>query len=196
MIDEFVKTMKANLYERATSPLAGAFIISWCVWNYQIIIYLISYESPQDKINFIQTCLSFKTSFLFPLLTATFFIFVYPYPARVAYWFWRKQKKAMRDIRQKIEEEELLTPAESRDIKRKIYALESEYDAEIKRKDDEIKDLKILLSEQKKKIEEELLAKVGDAIKTGAKEAEQMNKEKVGDRKEDERKVEGQTFKV
>lgn len=176
MIDEFIKTIKANLYERSTSPIAGAFIISWCSWNYRILIYLFSDESPKAKIDAIQNLTNIKVGLFYPLLVAAFFIFVYPYPARFTYWFWRKQKTAMRVIRQKIESEELLSREESRDIKRQMDNLQTEQNKVIERKDTEITDLKKIIEakisdhatemERKDKETEELIKSVKQNNKT------------------------------
>lgn len=46
---EIIKSMKAFLYGRSSSPLFGAFIVSWAVWNYRVIITLLSNEKLADK---------------------------------------------------------------------------------------------------------------------------------------------------
>ncbi len=154
MISEFIKTIKVNLYERATSPLAGAILISWCLWNYPVLIILFSSLDPQEKIKLIQESLiNYPRSVWGPLLTSAFFVFIYPFPARLVYWFSRKQKKVLRDVRQKIEDEELLTKEESRNIRREIYNIQIDHENEIKRKNDDTNRLKEILSEKDEEIE-------------------------------------------
>ena len=146
MISEFYRTIKAHLYERTTSPLAGALIISWCLWNYSVFIILFSSLPPSEKINLIQASLvDYKISAVGPLVTAAFFIFAYPFPARFVYWFTRKQQKILRDVRQKVEDEELLTKEESHNLRRELDNVQIEYEQEIERKTDEINRLKELL---------------------------------------------------
>jgi hypothetical protein len=153
MIDEFVKTIKSNLYDRVTSPLAGAFFISWCLWNYAVLIILFSSYEAEKKIELIQGKLTlYDNSVLFPLITTGLFIFVYPYPARWVYSFWRKHKKELREARQEIENEELLSVEESRAYKRQIYKLREEHDREIERKDSEIETLKSEIENLKNEI--------------------------------------------
>ena len=41
MLDEFQKSIKAVLYDRLTSPLAGCFIFSWFVWNWGLVYYVL-----------------------------------------------------------------------------------------------------------------------------------------------------------
>lgn len=154
MINELIKTVKAHLYDRVTSPLAGALIISWCLWNYPILITILSSHDPQQKIEFIQTSLiNYTRSIWGPLFTSLFFIFIYPFPARFVYWFWRKQKKALRDIKQKIEDEELLSKEESRAIRKEMFTLQIDQDNEIKRKNEEILNLRTLIDERTQELE-------------------------------------------
>ncbi len=49
MLEEFSKTVKAQLYERANSPLIGSFLIAWCIWNHRFIMVLLSELSFQEK---------------------------------------------------------------------------------------------------------------------------------------------------
>ncbi len=188
MIDEFIKTIKANLYERATSPLAGAMLISWCLWNYAILIILFSSLEPQQKIGLIQSNLiNYSRSIYGPLATSFFFIFVYPFPARIAYEFWRKQKKVLRDIKQKIEDEELLTKEESRAIRIQLYNLQTEHDREVQRKDTEINDLRKSLEEKES---EDKLEEKESEDKLEEKESEDKLEEKESEDKLEEKESE------
>ena len=50
MQDIFI-SIKAYLYERAASPLTGAFAVSWVVWNYRFFVVLFSdgLSTPSSK---------------------------------------------------------------------------------------------------------------------------------------------------
>ena len=50
MQDTFI-SIKAYLYERAASPLTGAFAVSWVVWNYRFFVVLFSdgLSTPSSK---------------------------------------------------------------------------------------------------------------------------------------------------
>ncbi len=158
MWNDILKTIKAQLYERAISPLSGVFVLSWCLWNYRFITVLFSSLSVTEKFGFIESQLFPDWStyvlrgFLYPLFTTVLIIFLYPYPARYVYEFWRKRQKELKEIRQKIEDETPLTVEESRQIRKQVYALIEEHDAELRKKDDEISKLKETIEAFNKKI--------------------------------------------
>lgn len=153
VLSESVKTIKAQLYERATSPLISVFMISWCIWNYRLIMVVFSDSSVMEKFNLIDNSL-FNTLLacstrgaLYPLLTTAFMIFVYPYPAKFVYEFWRKRQKELKEIRQLIEDETPLTKEEAKVIRKDVIKLELEYETELKKKNDDIKRLKEIIEE-------------------------------------------------
>jgi len=159
MLNELTKSVKANLYERATSPLFGTFLISWCIWNYKTIFVLTSSLPVHEKFDYLETfiytgtwsCIS--TIFLYPLIAALLFIFAYPHPALYIYKYWHSMQKKLKEAKQKIEDETPLTIEESRNIRRELFQLESEYDKEIVRKDAEIEKLKSHLENLQNEIE-------------------------------------------
>lgn len=69
MLDDIRKSLYAALYERTSSPLYGTFILSWCLWNWQIL-YLLFWE--EQKIDFIS-----KMNMIFAL-TDGWYLIVYP----------------------------------------------------------------------------------------------------------------------
>lgn len=147
-MEDLIKSIKAHLYDKATSPLFGTFAVSWGIWNYKFVLVLFSSMSVDKKIDYISTLLFphlhsyLLQGALYPLLTAVFFIFAYPFPAKFVYSFTRKQQKELREIKQKIEDETPLTIEESRKIRREIVNLELEFERELERKDSEIQKLK------------------------------------------------------
>lgn len=156
MLAESIKTIKAQLYERASSPLFSVFIISWCLWNYRFIMVISSKSSISEKFiiidNEIFTSLLVKVEYclLLPLLTTAFMLFVYPYPAKYVYKFWRNRQKELKDIRQKIEDETPLTIEEAKAIRKEALKLELEYESELKKKNEDIKALKEIIAEKQK----------------------------------------------
>jgi hypothetical protein len=151
MFDDVIKTVKSQLYDRATSPLSGAFILSWCVWNWRLISLLISDTTVTQKFDYVDTVLfpTFYTSllhgFLFPLATALALIFLYPWPARFVFKFWRNQQKIQKSIQQKIEDDEPLTNEESRKIKSRAIQSELLYEVEREQREVRIKELETLV---------------------------------------------------
>lgn len=160
MIDELQKSIRATLHERTTSPLSGAFLVSWFIWNYRFILALFSGLPLKDKLYFIENELysgwvhSGLFLFVGPVVTTLIFLLLYPFPARWVYRFWRRRRKELLDIRREIEEETLLTQRESTAIRRRLIDIQSEYDREISRLSQENDDLKKALSEKNEALEQ------------------------------------------
>ena len=155
MLDEISKTIKAQLYERASSPLLTSFIFSWLIWNYRFILTLISSLPFHDKINYIDLAI-FPSYFqiltqgiIFPLFTTAFIVFIYPIPAKFVYSYWRKRQRELKEIQQKIDDETPLTKEEARQIRQKAHKISIEYDKETSRMSDEISHLKRIIEGNK-----------------------------------------------
>jgi len=123
MFDDLTKEIKAQLYERARSPLTGTFVISWFAWNIRAIVALISDMSFQEKIDYWNSLYPLTSDivisvFIGPLISASLFILLYPYPARWAFQFWYTQHKRLKEIQQKIEDKTPLTQEEANAIRR------------------------------------------------------------------------------
>jgi len=118
MLEELSKEIKAQLYDRAKSPLFGGFIIAWLGWNLRAILVLFSELKYAEKIIAWEAIYPSSTIWLlnaivFPLLSAVLFILVYPHPARWIFGYWYSQHKKLKAIQQKIEDETPLTQAEA-----------------------------------------------------------------------------------
>lgn len=128
---------------------------------------LFSGKSIEDKFSYIDTVLysdplwRWMPLAIYPALTAMFFLFVYPYPAKWVYEFWRNRQKDLKEIRQKIEDETPLTIEESRIIRRQMVRLRAEYEQEIRNAVEVRDELKESESELRAN-EERLLIKVGE----------------------------------
>lgn len=148
MIKDVLNSIKAHLYERASSPLLGAFVISWGIWNYRFLLVLSSSLSIEEKFSYIDTKIFCDTyTFLlyggiYPVLTALLFIFAYPYPAKWVYEYSRNRQRELKEIRQKIDDETPLTKEESRNIKREALNIEISLQAELDRRNKENQRLK------------------------------------------------------
>jgi len=150
-----IRSIRAHLYERTSSPLTGSFLLSWLAWNYRFILLLISGTPINDKYLIIDTVLYatwqqiYLQGLLFPIITAILYIFIYPYPAKFVFKFSRKRQKEIVDAKKEIEGETLLTISESRAIRAEAYKIEEELQNTITRKDSEIQRLKSEIDEFK-----------------------------------------------
>lgn len=153
MFDELAKTVKAQLYERVSSPLLGAFTISWVVWNYRFVLLLLSSMPIADKFFYIDNNIFnspeniFLRGSLYPLLTSLLLIFVYPIPAKFVYGYWRKRQRELKEVQQRIDDETPLTREEARELRQETLKVTLEFEQEIERRLTEIAKLKEVIKE-------------------------------------------------
>jgi hypothetical protein len=153
MWDDLTKTVKAQLYERASSPLFGSFALAWGAWNYKFIMVVLSSMTATEKIGYIDLHI-YKTywdvlsyGFAYPLISSVVFIFLYPIAAKYPYKYWQTQQAALKKIKQAIEDETPLPQAEARDLRRQAAQASIEFDKELASKTAEIQQLREMLSE-------------------------------------------------
>lgn len=166
MFAEASDSIKAYLYDRTQSPLFGAFIASWVLWNHRLLFVLFSEMEISDKFQYIDTelylpvtvfCFSLggllHPSFhIFPFLTAMIFLLIYPYPAKWIFSYWKSRQIALKYERQKLEGEELLSREDAQKLRAYMREQAAKYKAENAEKDTEIADRDKQISEQKKEI--------------------------------------------
>jgi hypothetical protein len=152
MIDELVKTVRLHLSERLTSPLMGAYIVSWCLWNYKTILVLLSAEPVLDKFRILHDVVYpdwqhiVGPGLLLPLVMCLVYLYLYPYPAKAVYVYTRKRQREILEARRKSEDETPLTIEDSRKIKDQLAKAEIAHYEEIDRKDAEIERLKVQIT--------------------------------------------------
>lgn len=153
MLDDLAKTVKAQLYERVSSPLLGAFAISWVAWNYRFLLVLVSSMPVADKFTYIDNNIfnSYQSIFLhgslYPLITTLLLIFIYPYPAKFVYGYWRTRQRELKEIQQRIDDETPLTREEARELRHETLNTRLEFEQQLERRSDEITRLKETIKE-------------------------------------------------
>ena len=160
MLQEFTKSLKSSMYDRLSSPLFGSFVIAWLVWNYRLVLILLSSWEADRKFDFIDYNLYGVSSsnyekyallclhhFIGPAIAAILFILLYPYPATWVFEYARNQQKKLRSIRQRIENETLLTAKEAADLRKSFEGTRGDYLREINLKDQDISYLRNMLQE-------------------------------------------------
>ena len=149
MVDEIVKSAKAQLSERIASPLIGSFAISWSLWNYKFLVILFSAASVSqtfalvDIMVFPTTWSLILNGVLLPAATTFAYLFLYPYPAKYVYEFTRRRQKVINEVRQRIEDETPLTIEESRQLRAEVLQTEKAHQEVVDRLIGEISRLKI-----------------------------------------------------
>lgn len=149
-MEDLIKSMKAHLYDRIASPLSGALIISWCFWNYKVLLVIFSSEIIQYKLNFIDTFYAQSfSSFLWtpdspmsnalingmfgPICTAFVYILIYPIFSVPVYMFSLLVQKVYEGAKNWYQQGKLLTYTQSVELHRQISELELQKENEHKR---------------------------------------------------------------
>ena len=159
MQDIFI-SIKAYLYERAASPLTGAFAVSWVVWNYRFFVVLFSdgLSTPSSKFaaidqlfdvdklpfgEYLWPCIGpFVHGLLMPAAIALFYLFIYPVMAQPVYQYSLVKQRQLTLIKQKHESETLLTAEQSSNILREIAQIKIQHENEVVDLNDQISKLK------------------------------------------------------
>ncbi|EKN4607175.1 hypothetical protein ACFJ92_004522 [Vibrio parahaemolyticus] len=156
MIQELINSTKVALYERTASPLFGAFLVSWCFWNWEVLLVLFSQIPVLNKISFVDSYFSgfLRATWLLligPGITSLFYLFIYPIPAKYVYQYTQCQQRDLKSIRVKIEDETPLTLEESRQLRVKLSELEGSFYSQLASKDAEINKLRTQSSQKAEK---------------------------------------------
>ena len=148
-MDDIFKSIKAYLYDRAASPLFGAFIIAWSIWNYRVfvIIFTGERESIVSKFNEIDALFksfevniwnlaipingTFYHGFLIPALLTISYLYLYPFLAKPVYEHSLKKQKELREIKQEEEKNRLLSVEESREIYKRLSEMQAEHERDV-----------------------------------------------------------------
>lgn len=123
MFEDLAKDIKAQLYEKARSPLAAAFIGAWLVINIRIVLVFFSELHVDEKIAYfdaVNPALKdwMLHSVIYPLGSAILILLIYPHMARLAYEYWQRQYLKVKKIQQKIEDETPLTQEEANALRK------------------------------------------------------------------------------
>lgn len=144
MVDDIFQSAKQSLLERLSSPLLGAFSLSWCAWNWKFLVILFSDASVSgtfalvDKMAFPDYSAVLLRGLFFPLISACIYVFLYPYPARYIYEFSLRRQREINQTKQRIAEETPLTLEESRRLRAEYVENERRHVEVVQRLNDEI----------------------------------------------------------
>lgn len=150
-MNEIRKSINSILYERTTSPFYGTLIISWLIWNWQIV-YLTLFVSEDkistDKISFIKENLCEVNYLLtFPIISTIVILTLIPFVSNGAYWLNMKFSQWKSDQKNKIEKKQLLTIEQSIELREQISKQEERFEKLLSDKNLKIKQLEQSLQE-------------------------------------------------
>jgi len=159
MLTEFRKSINSILYERLVSPLWGTFFITWIIWNWKILyltIFVSENKIAGNKIDFIiNNYGDIHYLLVYPLISTLILLTVMQFISTGAYWVTLIFQKWRSDIKNKIEKEQLLTIEQSIQLRQEIKNQETNFNTLLESKDNEIKVLKLEISELKSASEKE-----------------------------------------
>ncbi|MCT8165027.1 MULTISPECIES: hypothetical protein [unclassified Pseudomonas] len=185
MLDDITTTIKAQLYDRITSPLSGAFIVSWAAWNWRFLTVLFSDLKAPIKLSYIETYIFPTTSLtlinglLLPFVSATLFVTVYPYPAKWFYKISQLHKKNLRSVQQSIEDETPMTLEQASQLRKSYNTIQSQHEHDISQKISEIAASKEALREAENSLKglTELLSIKSEDLNTSKTEQARLNRQ-------------------
>ena len=176
-MDEIFRSIKAYLYDRATSPLIGAFIVAWSIWNYRV--FLVVFAGKEQPVSEILSGIdllfepfsitvwglsipingAFYNGVLIPSVLTASYIYLYPMLSKPVYEHSLKKQKELREIKQQEENNRLLSVEASREIYRQLAELQAENMRETENYTKQISSLNQTISD----LEKELSAEVSQA---------------------------------
>ncbi|WP_426115772.1 hypothetical protein [Massilia sp. PWRC2] len=147
-MEELLKSFKAQMYDRVSSPLTFSFVLSWCVWNYRFLMVMIGTGPAAEKFVYVEQHL-FATwediarhGFIYPLCSALAYIYIYPWPARKVYIFSQTQAMKMKKAQQTVEDQTPISEEEAAELRANMRKEKRERAEELERADKEIKQLR------------------------------------------------------
>ncbi|WP_338487140.1 hypothetical protein VRB78_13830 [Pseudomonas trivialis] len=138
-MDGLLTTLKAQLYDRAVSPLIAAFTFYWCIINYRFLLVLFSDLKVNDKFAQIDLMIfpdihtKIFSGFLYPFFSAMLYIYIYPDIARSVLNFSSKKNRELTELKNSIEEKSPMTLAQAIEIRVATAKEVSEREEEVKR---------------------------------------------------------------
>ncbi|SFH74821.1 hypothetical protein SAMN04515618_102317 [Collimonas sp. OK307] len=159
MWDDLTKSVKAQLYERASSPLFGSFVLAWICWNYRFILVLTASGDTEKKLNYVDSHI-FRDyqdvifhGICYPFISAVAFIYLYPIVSKSLYKYWQNKQKELKLIQQQIEDDTPMTQADARELRSEVRQKAIEYDKTLSSNESQIAVLTKLVKDKQDQIE-------------------------------------------
>lgn len=144
MLSDILESTKQSLLERLSNPLVSSFAISWCLWNWKFLVIIFSDTTVTQTFHLASTVAfpNFWTcliqGFLLPLISSAIYIFALPYPSQFVYAFTLKRQQEANKVKQKIQDETLLSVEDSILLKEEFRDYERQSKEKINALNDEI----------------------------------------------------------
>lgn len=115
MFQELSTSIKANLYERISSPLVGAIALSWIGFNWKALFYFLFSETKiEAKIAYFeQNYADPYNNLLFPFVVGSCIAIFYPVIAVIPFYISEYAQSYQRSLKKRLSQTELLTVQQS-----------------------------------------------------------------------------------
>lgn len=146
-MEDIWSSIKAYLYERASNPFGVAFVISWFIWNFRVVMIVLSDDQLHSKFHYLDSYFSsphpilaeyalsgggyILNSLIAPLVITLIYVFFSPllsYPVyKFSLWF----QTQMLNLKKQSEDLVIITEPEARQLRVKLASLKRRYDEDI-----------------------------------------------------------------
>lgn len=149
MLNEFRKSINSYLVERTTSPLYGALIINWLVWNWRIIVLLFFVSEnkiPADEKGQVITKIEYIDKYYInqvhtlwgPIISTIIFITLFQFASNFAYYIFIRFKQWRVEKKQIVEKKQLLSFEQSSILRSEMELQVTRYEKLLNEKETEI----------------------------------------------------------
>lgn len=145
-IQDLTNSVKTAVHERSRNPIAGALIISWCIWNWKFLYYVIN---PGENVSFERKMTYINSNFLNndwnlywrPIISATILILVVPLLSYLTNWFssWIEKEKNIK--RTNILDDAPLERSKAKKLLVELRELDAKHLESIMEKEQEVSEL-------------------------------------------------------
>ncbi|MEP5763301.1 MAG: hypothetical protein ABJ308_01840 [Halieaceae bacterium] len=143
-MQEALNSIKAFLYERSSSPLAGAFVIAWLIINYRIVLIVFSGDSPDlkfsgieqyfEELGYLQSWWGWSSAIpvvvwkgvVSPVILTILYLFIYPAVAYPVYKWSLWIQGEMRKLKEAADKDKMLPVKRSQEILTRQAQLEKQ----------------------------------------------------------------------
>lgn len=151
VFEEFSNSVKAQLYDRVSSPFLGAYVISWLLWNYKIVLIAVSDMKGYEKLSYIEnnltswaSCTNFNSLFshwancyfwvnlVLPFITALFYILVWPIINTKLMVAYKKHQNYHKAMQLKMDKQKPISYQEAIRVRKEAKTLRDDHESEIR----------------------------------------------------------------
>ncbi len=146
-MEDIVRDIKAYLYERVSNPFIVTFVVAWLIWNFRVMMMLVSDNRLSTKYEYLDEYFSgvnpllyhygidlsgyFFNTFCAPFTLSLIYIFVSPFISLPVYRFTLYVKTEMLNAKKRAEDGELMKQEDARNLRVKMARLKSHYEQQI-----------------------------------------------------------------